>query len=224
MAAPRKNVLVVEDDPGIGRELEETLRLENFRVCRVSRADEARRSVRREAFQLILLDVELPDGSGFDLCRSFRDEGIVAPILFLTARADEASVVKGLGLGAVDYLRKPFGFVELMARIRLRTADKRGDLKFGRLVLSLDARELSCGKKTLTLPPKEFLILQCLMERAGEAVTREWIMQNAFRDDDATDRVIDPHVSRLRKRLAELGSTNCQIRSVSGVGYRLEKL
>jgi DNA-binding response OmpR family regulator len=178
------------------------------------------------AFDILLLDVNLPDGSGLDLCRRLRETGRDVPILFLSARTDEAVVVEGMNLGAEDYIRKPFGTEELKVRMNkaLRKASPiKNVIEYGPLVLNVDQRLATVNNQELRLGKREFDILVILTKRAGDVVTRENILSLLESNSEVYDRTIDSHLSHLRKKLRELVQDEVQILPVYGVGYRLQK-
>lgn len=165
--------------------------------------------INRDAFDLVLLDVQLPDGSGFDLCRVIRERDRLIPIMMVTARTDEPAVVKALSLGADDYIRKPFGLDELAARMN-------------RLIDRKLSREHFLGYRELHLGKKEYLILSFLVQRGGEVVTREEILDALSDEAERFDRTIDSHLSHLRKKIREIAGNRIRIQPVYGVGYRLD--
>jgi DNA-binding response OmpR family regulator len=178
------------------------------------------------AFDILLLDVNLPDGSGLDLCRRLRETGRDVPILFLSARTDEAVVVEGMNLGAEDYIRKPFGTEELKVRMNkaLRKASPiKNVIEYGPLVLNVDQRLATVNNHELRLGKREFDILVILTKKAGDVVTRENILSLLESNSEVYDRTIDSHLSHLRKKLRELVQDEVQILPVYGVGYRLQK-
>lgn len=177
------------------------------------------------AFDLILLDVQLPDGSGFDLCRIIRDRDRLIPILMLSARTDELSVVKGLSLGADDYIRKPFGLGELTARMdRLveRKLLRENILSYRMITIDQGNRTVQIDGQVIHLGKKEYVILCFLVQRGGEVVTREEILDALSDDSEMFDRTIDSHLSHLRKKIREIAGNRVRIQPIYGVGYRLE--
>lgn len=174
-----------------------------------------------EHCDLILLDINLPDGDGFNLCREIRLRDPGLPILMLTANVAEESAVRGIESGADDYIRKPFGLLELSARIRrLLEKRQRKQLSFGLLRVDCDKHLAWVGDQALALGKREFGILSSLVARGGDVLTRQEILDAAGRDAEVYDRTIDSHLSHLRKKLKEAGSAE-QIVPVYGVGYRL---
>ncbi len=225
MKADMKRVLMVEDDPVIARTLQLGLGYRGFEVTTCGTAQEGLRAFAREDFDALLLDVALPDGSGYEVCRQVRTQDSEVPVLMLTARLDEQSAVEGLGAGADDYLRKPCGLDELVARMnRLLERRTRGSddvLRFGSLRLSPSRRQLWAGTTPVHLARREFDILALLLSRPGEVVRRQEMLDRMGDAGEVYDRTIDSHVSHLRRKLRDAGLDEVQIAPVYGVGYRL---
>ncbi len=220
---PGPRLLVVEDDDAIGVPLEEGLVREGFTVCRVRTAAAA---LAAEQPDLVLLDLGLPDLEGTEVCRQLRARSAV-PIIVLTARGDELDRVMLLELGADDYVIKPFGFRELVARIRaVRRRATAGDTPgfaaeqhIGELTLDRRARRVEVGSKELELAPKEFDLLAKLAEDPGAVVRRDEIIAEVWDEHWwGSTKTLDVHISSLRRKI---GDPNC-ITSIRGVGYRLE--
>ena len=225
-----EQILLVEDDPVIGRGLSVSLELEGYRVCWVRDLKSAREQRERFHFNFVLLDLGLPDGSGLSLLREIRashsPEDARLPVLVLTAKTQEDSVVEGLQAGANDYVRKPFGNKELLARVRtaLRGPQAQGpQLRYEDLVLIPEQRKAKYRDVELDLSRREFDLLSYLVLHAESVVTREAVLQALDKDSEIFDRTIDSHVSHVRSRLRRAGAQTLQISSVYGVGYRLEK-
>jgi DNA-binding response OmpR family regulator len=219
-------ILLVEDDPGIGTALRMNLEYEAYDVTWARDLRAARESTKSDTFDLVVMDRGLPDGDGLTLCRELRERGVRWPILVLTAQTDEAAVVTGLDAGANDYIRKPFGNQELLARVRtaLGVSVEREDvLRFGDLVLSRTKRRARVGDQDLGLSPTEFAILLVLAENGTAVVTRERLMAHLDADGEITDRTLDSHLSHVRRKLRKMGVDTIQIISVYGIGYTLEK-
>lgn len=218
-------VLLVEDDPQIAKSLSMNLSFNGFEVAIAETLAQAWSKLSMRNFDLFLFDVGLPDGSGIELCQRVRAAGKTTPVLFLSARTDEETVVKGMNVGADDYVRKPFGIEELKVRINrvLKRAPPAGNLIFaGLLTLDLDKRLAVVDGKPLTLGKREFDILTQMAKRNGDVVTREAILENLDEKPELYDRTIDSHMSHLRKKLRETAGTSVQIVAVYGVGYRLQ--
>jgi len=219
-------LLLVEDEPLTVRMLAKGLREQAYAVDIAESAHAASMLVADHDYDLIVLDLGLPDGDGLTLCRRIREAGTVAPILILTARDAVDSRIAGLDSGADDYLLKPFDFGELLAR--LRALSRRGTrppqnerLQVGELRLDTRAQAAFCGATPLPLTTREYALLEFMARHAGRIVTREAIAEHVW--DSAYDpfsNVIDVYVRRLRAKMAP---TTCHdvIRTRRGVGYML---
>lgn len=219
-------ILLIEDDPVLGRGLNVKLELEGYRVHWVRDLKSAFQANEQSGFNLVVLDLGLPDGSGLRFLRHLREKGLSTPVLILTAKTDEDSVVEGLHAGANDYVRKPFGNRELIARIKtvLREPQPGGkEFRYGDLLVCLDQRKVTFGGKDIDLNRREFDLLCYFVQHAESVVTREAILRALDKDGEIFDRTIDSHVSHMRGRLRRAGVESIQISSVYGIGYRLEK-
>jgi DNA-binding response OmpR family regulator len=212
-------ILVVEDEDAIARPLAEGLRREGFEVDRVATGRDA---LAAEAPDLVLLDLRLPDIDGTDVCRELRSRSDV-PIIVVTARGQEIDRVLGLELGADDYVVKPFGFRELLARIRavMRRARPTVEARLyraGRLVVDADARRVFVDDVELRLTTKEFDLLALLAADSGNVVPRDRILREVWSTDwYGSSKTVDVHVSSLRQKLGD----RRWIETVRGVGLRL---
>ena len=220
-------ILVVEDEPGIALALQTDLRLEGYEVEVVGDGETASQRARAEPFDLILLDIMLPGKDGFSVCREVRSAGVKAPILMLTAKAQEAEKVLGLELGADDYVTKPFSAMELRARIKAllrRTEDATLEVqRFGDLEIDFARIEVRRADTALDVTPLEFKILGALVKRRGRVVSRDSLLDLAWGANTyVNDRVIDNHVANLRKKLEDNPKEPRYVISVRGVGYRFD--
>ncbi|MHB8649448.1 MAG: response regulator transcription factor [Gaiellaceae bacterium] len=214
-------ILVVEDEDSIAEPLVEGLRREGFEVERAATGTAA---LAATAPDLVLLDLRLPDMDGLDVCRALRERSDV-PIIVVTARGEESDRVVGLELGADDYVVKPFGLRELIARIRAvtrrRTADRpRGQdaLRVGALEVDVRARRAQLGERDLELTPKEFDLLAALARDPGAAISRRRLLEEVWETTwYGSSKTIDVHVAALRRKLGDPG----WIETVRGVGFRL---
>ncbi len=215
-------VLLVEDDPLISKALTLSLPFAGFTVTVCETYRQGLAATQQQTFDVLLLDVNLPDGDGFDLCRAIRANDAHIPILMLTAKTDEDSAVTGIECGADDYIRKPYGIHELTARMRrlLEKRSRRLDT-FGSLRVDAEKYQAWSGARELNLGKREFLILSLLIRRNGAVITRNEILDTTDQNADIYDRTIDSHLSHLRKKLKEAGACE-QIVPVYGVGYRLQ--
>lgn len=218
-------ILIIEDDMQITKILKLNLRLSGFESENATTFQEAWNKINTEHFDLLLMDIGLPDGSGLDLCQKVRESGNEVPIVFLSARTDEATVVKGIKNGADDYLRKPFGLEELKARVNKfvkRLAPNMQTIKFGELSIDPSKRIVTLMGEMISLGRKELDILILLARKSGDIVTRENILNSLYDNADLYDRTVDSHMSHLRKKIREIAGQSLQISSVYGLGYRLE--
>lgn len=218
-------ILIVEDDPQISKSLKINLKLSGYETEAVSTVDDAWKVLQDTHFDLMCLDIGLPDGSGLDLCEKVRTSGDDIPILFMSARTDEATVVKGINLGGDDYLRKPFGMEELKARmnkIMRKISPVSSVIKFGKIQIDTIKRIVTIMDKMVVLGRKEMEILTLLTKKAGDIVTREMILDALYDGADLYDRTVDSHMSHLRRKIKEVAGSSIQIVSIYGLGYRLE--
>jgi two-component system, OmpR family, response regulator RegX3 len=228
MPAGRRTILLVEDEPAIAEPLAESLTREGFDLEVAQTAAEALEAVTRVRPDLILLDLMLPDGSGYDVCRAVRRDSNV-PIIMLTARGEEADRVIGLELGADDYVVKPFSAREVVARVRavlrrsVATTGDDGDqpLEVGGVRLDPATREVSLAGEPVDLTRKEFDLLELLMRNAGTVVTREQLIDQVWDVNwFGSTKTLDVHVSGLRKKLGDDSSAPRYLHTVRGVGFR----
>lgn len=221
-------VLVVDDEPHITEVLSTTLRFAGFRVCVAATAGEAAEIVRAEQPEIVVLDVGLPDTDGFDLCRRLREAGNLVPILFLTARDGVEDRVAGLGLGADDYITKPFAVSEVIARIqavlRRVNAESRSTptLRVGDLELDEEAYEVRRAGRTVDLSPTEFRLLRYLMVNHGRVLTKARIRDQVWDYDFGGGiSVVEKGISQLRAKIDSSAGEPHLLRTVRGVGYVL---
>ncbi|MDE2304984.1 MAG: response regulator transcription factor [Gammaproteobacteria bacterium] len=229
-ATREARVLLVDDDRELCQMLTEYLSAERFEVESVHDGAEALRALRAGEFGIVILDVMLPNVSGFDVLREL---GAVrsTPILMLTARGDDVDRIVGLELGADDYLGKPFNPRELVARLRaiLRRAGSRSPrsggadaLAVGPIALNTGTHQVRVGERAITLTGAEFRVLEILMRASGQVISREALTEQALgRRLVPYDRSIDTHISNLRRKLGLDRSSNPEIKNVRGSGYVL---
>jgi len=221
------SVLIVEDDDGIGDGLLRALTGEGYRVHRCRTALETLGQTLSE-FDVVLLDLGLPDMEGLDLCRLLRSTNPTTPIVILTARGSETDIVVGLDAGADDYLVKPFRLAELFARLRANTRhrnlqDSSTTLVVGGLCVDTTARRVHLDSVEVKMRVKEFDLLVLLARNAGNAVTRSEAMESVWDEHwYGSTKTLDVHIASLRHRLGESGPDNSRITTLRGVGYRLE--
>jgi len=221
----KTRILVVEDEVAISEPLAESLDREGFDAEVAGTIEAARDAHQRQAPDLILLDVMLPDGDGRDLAREIRRESDV-PIIMLTARGEEIDRVLGLELGADDYVVKPFSMRELTARIRAimrrgRATERRGPIEIGRLRLDPASRTVTKAGDQVELAAKEFDLLQMLMTNAGQVLKREEIMDEVWDPHwFGPTKTLDVHISWLRKKIEDDPTKPRYITTIRGVGFR----
>ena len=229
MQPGRPTVLVVEDEESIVTPLAEALERDGFDAQVAATAGEALELARRLRPDLVLLDLMLPDASGFDVCRELRRESDV-PIIMLTARGEEADRVVGLELGADDYIVKPFSAREVVARIRavLRRAQRAGPdtaadapIAIGDVRLDPAARTVTRDGEQLELSRKEFDLLHLLMRNAGTVLRRERLIEEVWQTSwFGSTKTLDVHVASLRKKLRDDPSAPRYLHTARGVGFR----
>ncbi len=230
MTTNGKRVLLVEDEAGLVLTLTDRLKNEGYRVTHAGDGTQGERLAKEGKFDVILLDVMLPQKSGFDIIRDLRQQGITTPTLMLTARGQINEKVVGLKLGADDYLTKPFEMLELLARIEslLRrpayAATASAALEsysFGEFILNFKTMELTRAGKALDLSAREFQLLRYFVEHRGVALSRETILNNVWGYDSMpTTRTIDTHVTWLRQKLEDNPKFPRYILTVHGLGYK----
>ncbi len=225
---PRKRILVVDDDKDVRHLLRYNLENDGYLVSAVASGETALEHARKEAPDLIILDLMLPGVNGLDVCRSLKREvrTAVIPIVMLTAKGEEVDIVTGLELGADDYVTKPFSPRVLLARVRavLRkqsmAEQAEETVRHDSLMIDPVRREVKLGEASLEMTYSEFMILLLLARRPGRVFTRNQIISAVHGDDyPVTERSIDVQIVGLRKKLGEVGG---RIETVRGVGYRFQ--
>lgn len=222
------NILLVEDEPGLVLTLSDRLRSEGYTVEAVNDGVSAMERAMRDHFGLIVLDVMLPLKGGFEVCQELRQQGFTTPILMLTARTQTEDKVKGLKIGADDYLTKPFEMAELLARVEalLRRGTKTGNdgpdfYDFGPLRIDIRRSEVFRDGVSAALSTKEFQLLRYLVEHRGRTLTREELLKDVWGYSSApTTRTVDVHVAWLRQKLENDPKQPQYIMTVHGQGYK----
>lgn len=225
----KTKILIVEDDPHILLGLEEILKSEGYEVSVCNRGDKAVDAVAKAHPALVILDVMLPGLNGFDVCKQLRAKKVAVPILMLTAKGQELDKVIGLDGGADDYVTKPFGVRELVARIHalLRRSAKEsndGEAVFKIGACSIDAKrfELRRGKTTEELTAKELRLLQLFHKHPGEVFSRDKLLNEVWGYNYfGTTRTLDQVIVQLRKKLGDSADNPRHLLTVHGVGYKL---
>jgi two-component system, OmpR family, catabolic regulation response regulator CreB len=229
----KPRILIVEDEPGIADTLQYALRTDGFEPAWCATGEEALASVRMTPPALVILDVGLPDASGFEIFKRLRETSDV-PVVFLTARSDEIDRVVGLELGADDYIAKPFSPRELVARVRgvLRrsqrsavaagTAPAAAAPSAGPVSVDEGRMQVRYYGRVLELSRYEFGLLKTLASRPGHVFTREALLDRVWGDDsDSMDRTVDAHVKTLRAKMKAIAPLHDPIRTLRGSGYAL---
>lgn len=228
-----KSILIVEDEPSLIFTLEDTLENEGYETFVAEEGREALNIVEDEEINLLILDLMLPGMSGFEICKKLRTEGYVFPIIILTAKDQEIDKVTGLNIGADDYMTKPFGVKELLARIqaRLRRTEQENDnrsfkeFQAGPVNIDLQAgvaHHPDLGELDLTT--REVELISYLLDRANTPVSREQLLKEVWRYDSTTKntRTVDVHISKLRNKIENNPDNPKYLVTLHGVGYMLK--
>lgn len=218
-------LLIIDDEPAIVETVETRLRKDGFTTFAADSAEEGMRLFRRVKPDLVILDIMLPQRSGFEFCRAVRQEN-TTPIIMLSARAEEADRIKGLELGADDYVVKPFNLSELSARVKAVLRRATGEAvkePIERSGVKIDPRthEATVDGKPLNLSPKEFALLYFLARHAGQVFSRETLLDRVWgRDAFVSARTVDVHIRWLRTRVENDPNHPERLLTVRGVGYK----
>ena len=224
-------ILIIEDEPDIRRNLEYNLGREGFNASSVGTLDKAYKKIKSKKFDLILLDLMLPDGSGLELCKKIKSnsETEATPIIILTAKDDEVDKVVGFELGADDYVTKPFSVRELI--LRVKAILKRSDTKtkevveverqFGDLKIDVDSHEVHVDSQLIELTALEFRLLKELVDKRGRVQSRDQLLSEVWGyNAEVTTRTVDTHIKRLREKLGSMGK---YVQTIRGVGYKFSR-
>ncbi len=220
-----ERILVVEDEAKIANFLKKGLEEEGYHADVAEDGKQGLEAALSRTYELIVLDIGLPEVDGMEVCRELRAQGRLTPVIFLTARDSVHDKVVGLDLGADDYLTKPFAFEEFLARVRtlLRKAQQKADtrLRFADLVLDTKSRKVERNGQAIDLSTKEFALLQYLLENQGTVLSRMDISEKVWDIHfDTSTNVIDVHINRLRKKVDHDWPVKL-IQTVRGAGYTL---
>lgn len=227
-------ILLVEDDFALAMGTEYALQAEGYEVVKAGNVQAAKETLDGEMPDLVLLDVMLPDGNGYDLCRDIRRQGNMVPIIFLTAVGEEANIVQGLELGADDYVTKPYRVKELLSRIAANirrsaiaaaakpTEDKSDIYCFGRHEFNNSRFILYCDGQIVDCTPSELRLLRELVKHEGQVLTRTQLLERLYDTEESfiDDNTLSVYMKRLRTKLGEDAG---YIETVRGVGYRFVK-
>jgi len=232
MSAKPKKIVIVEDEPSLVFTLEDTLENEGYSVFVAETGDTAINIVKDEKPDLMILDLMLPGMSGFDVCKKVRSMNYTFPIIILTARDQEIDKVTGLNIGADDYMTKPFGVKELLARIqaRLRRSERysnntpASEVDLGDIHIDLNkARAEHPDKGTIELTTREVELIRYLVAHANEPVSRDALLENVWRYEFSTNtRTVDVHISKLRSKIETQPDDPQYLVTLHGVGYMLK--
>lgn len=232
----KAKILIAEDDPNIRIGLATTLESEGYRVTAAADGAQALRLFAQEKFDLVVLDVMMPKASGYDVCRELRGKGERVPVLFLTAKGEEIDKVVGLKLGADDYVTKPFGIHEMLARVEALLRRSRLNEGAGAAAgvalpavfrlggAEIDRRKfcVTVGGRMQALTARELKLAEVFASRPGEVLTRDTLLNTVWGVDYfGTTRTLDQHVAQLRKKISGGGGEG-PIATVHGVGYRYD--
>lgn len=224
------SILVVDDESSIRELLKFNLEKEGYKVTGAANGEDALSRMAVNHYNLVLLDVMLPGMDGLEVCRRMKTDASLAsiPVIMLTAKGDEIDKVLGLELGADDYLTKPFGIRELLARIkaRLRTVNPKVDeqiLSRGGLTMNLSAFSVKVGERDIDFTPKEFELLRLLMSHPGKVYTRDELLEKIWGYEYAGDtRTVDVHIRHLRQKVEKDPANPEYIETLRGIGYRFK--
>lgn len=223
-------ILIVDDEPSITEFVSYAMQKEGYQTETASDGEEALHKIEQQHFDLFILDIMLPGIDGYELCRRIRAR-MSTPILFLSARDTELNKVVGLELGADDYLAKPFGVRELLARTRALLRRSQGseitssnEITASGITLNEDTHVAEGNKGPIDLTPREFELLACLMKNAGKVVSREDLLHDAWNWEFITEtKTVDTHIKRLRDKIEAAGYDPKLVETVRGYGYRFKK-
>jgi DNA-binding response OmpR family regulator len=218
-------ILLVEDDPLITRAWSLGLNQSGYEVTPTPSLSAAQRLLKHRSFDAVIIDVQLTDGSGLDLLRWMKTEGIPIKSLVVTARQDQESAVLALQRGATEFIRKPVGPIELVTRLdrifKYTNESQITMVRYGEISLLEETREVFCSEHPIHLTPSEYLIFRLLLRRAGAPVSRETLLQAFSASEETSERAIDSHISRIRSKVGLASNGRYSIESVWGSGYRL---
>ena len=220
-------ILVVEDEPRLAQGLQDDLKLEGYEVDVAGDGETASQRALEGAFDLIILDVMLPRKDGFEVCRELRRAGLRTPVILLTAKTQESDKVLGLELGADDYVTKPFSPRELRARVKAVLRRAAGDVpevyRFGEVEVDFARYQMRRAGRPVEVSPLEFKLLAAFIRSRGRVFSRDQLLDDVWgRDTFVTDRVIDTHITNLRKKIEPQPAQPRYLISVRGVGYRFD--
>jgi DNA-binding response OmpR family regulator len=220
-------ILIIEDEPALLRGLKDNFETEGYEVRTAQNGERGLEALLQDPPDLLLLDLMLPKVNGYEICRTARARQLDLPIIMLTAKGQEEDIIRGLELGADDYVTKPFSIRELLARVKalLRRGGGGGaEHHFGPFRLDLSAHKLFRGQEEVPLTAKEFRLLEFFLRRAGRALTRDTILDAVWGQEViVTDRSVDRCVTTLRAKIEEDPRNPAHIQTIRDIGYRFEE-
>jgi len=224
-----KRILIVEDEPNMRLGLKDNLEFEGYEVSIATDGQKGLDQILGTNFDLVLLDVMLPEMSGFDVCKEAREKGVQTPIILLTAKGEEIDKVLGLELGADDYITKPFGLRELLARIKAvlrrgqnNNSTESAETVIGKMIVNFAAYSASVGEQPVKMSHKEFEILKYLWEHRNDTVSRYQLLEDIWGyNEQPTTRTVDNFILKLRQKIEANPEEPQIILTVHGVGYKL---
>lgn|SRR5699024_419029 len=232
MPSKAKKIIIVEDEPSLVFTLEDTLNSEGYEVFTTDEGQEAINLVDQEKPNLMILDLMLPGMSGFEICQEIRDKDFMLPIIILTARDQEVDKIKGLNMGADDYMTKPFSVKELLARIQalLRRSNQYDqgkqlkEIQLDDVAIDLqNAKAKHPDDSTVDLTTREVELIRYLSSRKNEPVSRDELLENVWRYEFSTNtRTVDVHISKLRSKIEKHPDNPNHLVTLHGVGYMLK--
>ena len=226
------SILLVEDDLYLSQGLTELLQKSGYVPCQAQSLSQARQAVQSRNFDLLILDVTLPDGDGISFCRELRASGCAAPILFLTARDEEFDIVTGLDAGGNDYVTKPFGPAELVARVdalhrrvnmvaAAQPVEDSSEIRSGPFVLNERSRTLTKNGQNIDLTQVEFQIMECFLKNPNVALERNTVLSKVWGENYFGDaKIVDVNIRRLRMKIEDEPSNPKYLTTVWGYGYK----
>ena len=225
-----KKILIIEDDPAILTGLEETFREEHFDVSTVMSGQMGYEKAKEGGYDLIILDLMLPEKNGIDVCKDLRKDGVSTPILMLTAKKEEIDKVIGLEIGADDYVTKPFSIRELVARVKAllrRPQEIRPEVEeysFGTIYLNFKKQEAKKGTQPIELSVMEFKVMKYFIQREGEVIERNKLLDEVWGYENyPSTRTVDNLILNLRKKIENDHSNPKHLLTIHGAGYKFVK-
>ena len=225
-----KKILIIEDDPAILNGLEETFKEEHFDVSTVMSGQMGYEKAREGVYDIIILDLMLPEKNGIDICKDLRKEGVSTPILMLTAKKEEIDKVIGLEIGADDYVTKPFSIRELVARVKAllrRPQEIRPEVEeysFSNIHLDFRKQEAKRGTQSIELSVMEFKVMKYFIQREGEVIERNKLLDEVWGYENyPSTRTVDNLILNLRKKIEDDHSNPKHLLTIHGAGYKFVK-